>query len=252
VINQIHNPAIQGVIGSFRDVTERVEAEQALHASQQRLIGLSARLVNAQEDERRLLAYELHDEIGQRLTGLNMALEIGAQMPADQVRVTLREAQQLVAELTSQVRRLSLDLRPPMIDQLGLLATLQWLIERYTQQTGVVVDFKYSALDSAQPPHIAIVVYRIVQEGLTNIARHAQTSAALVRVWTSAGQLKISIEDQGCGFDTAITPLVGRSLGLASMYERVQLLGGRFNLDSTLGEGTRIRVTLPLDAAIGI
>jgi signal transduction histidine kinase len=135
-----------------------------------------------------------------------------------------------------------------MIDDLGLLATLRWQIERYRQQTGVVVDFKYSGLDSALPPRIAIAAFRIVQEGLTNIARHAQIAAALVHVWTSAGQLKIMIEDHGCGFDTAATPLLGRTVGLASMHERTQLLGGQLSLDSVPGEGTRIRVTLPLSA----
>jgi PAS domain S-box-containing protein len=243
------NDVIGGIIMFTEVITERKRAEQSLLASRQQLIELSARLVDAQEDERRSLAYELHDEIGQQLTGLNMALEIGAQLPVDQMRDKLREAQRLVADLTGQVRRLSLDLRPPMIDELGLLATLRWHIERYRRQTGVVVDFKYSGLDSALPPRIAIAAYRIVQEGLTNIARHAQIAAALVRMRTSAGQLMITIEDQGCGFDMAATPLVGRSVGLVGMHERARLLGGQLTLDSAPGEGTRIRVTLPLDAA---
>ncbi|HEU5087115.1 MAG TPA: ATP-binding protein [Roseiflexaceae bacterium] len=98
------------------------------------------------------------------------------------------------------------------------------------------------------PPHIAIAAYRIVQEGLTNVARHASTGAAVVQVWIRRGQLTIAIEDQGCGFDVAARTLTGRSVGLASMRERAQLLGGQFQLDSTPGEGTRILAIIPLEA----
>lgn len=231
------------------DITERKRAEDGLRASRQQLMDLSVRLVNAQEDERRALAYELHDEIGQQLTSLNMILEIGARASAAQLRVKLREAQRLLADLTGQVRQLSLDLRPPMLDELGLLPTLLWHIQRYTRQTNVIVDFKSRGLDAALPPHVAIAAYRIVQEGLTNVARHAQTSAAVVRVWISAGQLKIAIEDAGRGFDASAAPQLGRSVGLAGMRERTLLLGGQLSLDSAPGEGTRIRVTLPADAA---
>lgn len=242
-------PEIGGLILFSEVITERKRAEDALRASRQQLMDLSVRLVNAQENERRALAYELHDEIGQQLTCLNMVLEIGTHAPAEQQRTRLHEAQRLVADLTGQVRRLSLDLRPPMLDDMGLLPTLLWHFQRYTQQTNVIVDFRYGGLAHALPPHIAIGAYRIVQEGLTNVARHAQTTIASVRVWVSAGQLKITIEDQGCGFDTAAASLIGPSVGVTGMYERAQLLGGQFSLDSTPGEGTCIRVTLPLDMA---
>lgn len=111
------------VVLAVADITERKRAEEALRASRQQLLELSVRLVNAQEDERRALAFELHDEIGQQLTGLNLALAIGARASADQLRAQLREAQGLVADLTRQVRQLSLDLRPPMLDDMGLLPT---------------------------------------------------------------------------------------------------------------------------------
>jgi PAS domain S-box-containing protein len=235
------------VVLTVSDITERVLAEQALQASRQRLAELSARLVHTQENERRALAYELHDEIGQQLTGLNLILESGARATATQLRAKLSEAQQLVNVLTGQVRQLSLDLRPPMIDDLGLLPTLQWQVQRYTQQTGVAVDFKHSGLDAALPPHVAISAFRIVQEALTNIARHAGTAAAAVRVWVSAGQLNLTIEDQGRGFDVAAW-LPGRTVGLAGMRERAELLGGQLILDSTPGEGTRIRASLPINA----
>lgn len=228
------------------EVTALKRAEAALRASHQQLANLSVRLVSSQEDERRALAYELHDEIGQQLTGLRLALEAGARAPAAQLRAQLRTTQQLAANLLGTVRQLSLNLRPPMLDELGLLPTLLWQVQRFTQQTGVAVDFKHSGLEIPLPPAIAITTYRIVQEGLTNVARHAATTATAVRVWASGGQLKLTIEDQGCGFDPATLPQYERSVGLAGMRQRAELLGGQFNLDSTPGEGTRIRVSLPL------
>ncbi|MCU0494148.1 MAG: PAS domain S-box protein, partial [Chloroflexaceae bacterium] len=133
----------------------RARAEQAVREHQQQLQELSVRLVHAQEDERRALANELHDEIGQQLTALNVTLEIGSRSSAEQLPERLREAQQLVAHLTSQVRQLSLDLRPTMLEDLGLLPTLCWHIERYQAQTHITVDFKYSGLDALLPPAIA-------------------------------------------------------------------------------------------------
>jgi PAS domain S-box-containing protein len=248
-VTRLEEGSGQRLLTVMQDVTKRRRAEQELAAGRQQLLDLSGRLVNTQEDERRALAYELHDEIGQQLTALNIALELEARATAAQLRTRMHEAQAIVADLTSQVRRLSLDLRPPMLDDLGLLPTLRWHIERFMQQTGVVVDFKYSGLDGALSPHIAIAAYRIIQEALTNIARHAQTTTVQVGIWSSAKQLKITIEDQGRGFDPATKPPHGRSLGVASMRERAELLGGQFSLDAAPGEGTHIRVSLPLDAA---
>jgi signal transduction histidine kinase/DNA-binding response OmpR family regulator len=235
--------------GVVADITERKHAEQDLLSSRQRIRKLSARLINAYEDERRTLAAELHDEIGQHLTALKILLETDRNSPAEPSHARLREAQGLIENLTKQVRQLSLDLRPSMLDDLGLLPTLLWHIELYSQRTSIAVDFKYSGLDIALSPQVAIAAYRTVQEGLTNIARHAGTASAAVRVWASAGQLKLAIEDHGRGFDAAAIALRARSVGLASMRERAELLGGQFSLDSTPGEGTYIRVTLPLDVA---
>ena len=211
----------------------------------------SVRLVQAQEAERRALAHELHDEIGQQLTGLNLVLEASTSETPDQIRARLRSAQQVVIELTGQVRQLSLDLRPSMLDDLGLQPTLQWFMRRYSEQTGIDVDFKHRGLNGQISPHVTIVVYRLVQEGLTNVARHARAAAVTVQVWLSQGQLAIVIEDEGCGFDPATALHAQRSVGLAGMRERVALLGGQLSIDSAPGEGTRLFVTLPLDDGPG-
>jgi two-component system sensor histidine kinase UhpB len=237
----------QCLLTLIHDITERKRAEHELASSREQLRELSVRLVHAQEDERRALAYELHDEIGQQLTGLNLMLELGAYIPPEQLRSVLHNAQTLVNGLTSQVRKLSLELRPPMLDELGLQATLRWQIEQFARQTGIIIDFQYRGLEAALPPAVAIAAYRIVQEGLTNIARHAQSRTVEVRVSIGVNQLDLELEDHGRGFDQEETREAARSVGLVGMRERVQLLGGTFTLESTPGTGTCIRVCIPLD-----
>jgi PAS domain S-box-containing protein len=236
------------------EITERMAADAALRAQQQQLQqhaddmqALSIRLVQAQENERRVLARELHDEIGQLLTGLNMVLEAPATADAPQLQARLHSAQEVVTDLTSRVRQLSLDLRPSLLDDLGLLPTLLWHLRRYTEQTQIAVDFKHNGLDATPPPQVAIAAYRIVQEGLTNIARHAQVGAASVCVWIRQGLLTITIEDDGRGFDVDGVLQAGHSLGLVGMRERALLLGGQCTIDSTPREGTRIIAMLPLN-----
>ncbi len=221
-------------------------ADQALRTYADQMRALSLRLVNAQETERRALAHELHDEIGQMLTGLNMVLEAGTQETAEQIRARLRTAQQVVTTLTGQVRQMSLDLLPPMLDDLGLLPTLHWYIRRYHEQTHIAVDFKYRELPTPLPLQVVIVAYRIVQEGLTNVARYAQVDHAAVQIWLHQGDLAITIEDEGCGFDVAAARRAHHSVGLVGMHERVLLVGGQFRIDSAPGEGTRLYALLPL------
>jgi PAS domain S-box-containing protein len=238
-----------GICITTLDITTEQTAENALRAYGNQMHALSVRLVHVQEDERRALAHELHDEIGQLLTGLNMVLEAGKTETTDAIRARLRSAQQVVTDLTGQVRQLSLDLRPSMLDDLGLVPTLHWHVRRYSEQTHIAVDFKHRELSGPIPPHIAIVAYRIVQEALTNVARYAQVVAVAVQVWQSHGTLTLTIEDEGCGFDVAAVLQTHRSVGLVGIRERVALLGGVFSIDSAPGEGTRLLVTLPLSQA---
>jgi PAS domain S-box-containing protein len=229
-----------------RDVTAAKEREERLQQHANEMQALSARLVMAQEDERRTLARELHDEIGQLLTGLNMVLEASPQASAAQLRAKLHVAQEYITDLTSRVRQLSLDLRPSLLDDLGLLPTLLWHLRRYTEQTGITVDLKHSGLDTQLPSHIAITAYRVVQEALTNIARYARVQSAEVVVWARQGKLVITIEDKGTGFDVDGVLAAQRSVGIVGMRERVRLVDGQWLVDSSPGEGTRIFVTLPL------
>jgi signal transduction histidine kinase len=215
-------------------------AEEAQRDYADRLQLLSRRLMEVQELERRKIALELHDEIGQVLTGLKLTLEVGSRLPLTEVNGNLEHARVLVNELMTRVRNLSLDLRPAMLDDFGLLPTLLWHFEHYTAQTHVAVSFKHSGLERRRfPPELETAAYRVVQEALTNVARHSNVASATVRVWTDQRILSIEIEDFGQGFD--LNSLSTRETsGLAGMRERTSLLGGQLKIDSRVGEGTRL------------
>jgi len=226
-----------GVAGVALDITRRSRAERDLQM-------LSRRLVESQENERRAIGRELHDEIGQYLTALKLLVDKALCSGGESRTMTLQEAQTLVAELMGQVRDLSLNLRPPMLDDLGLLAALLWHVERYTAQTHVKVKFEHSGLQKAFPAQVATAAYRIVQEALTNVARHARTDEVAVRLWADSSTLSIWIKDNGAGFDPAAL-VAGSSGGLNGMTERALMLGGRLTIDSAPGAGTSVIAELP-------
>lgn len=203
---------------------------------------LSRRLLTVQEEERRHLARELHDEIGQVLTGLNFQLGAAARSQA----ADLADAQATVQRLTEQVRQLSMDLRPEMLDRYGVLPSLEWLIERYQQRTGIAVTLRHMGLDRRFPPEVEITAYRVVQEALTNVARHAATNAVSVQI-LGDGTLLIVVRDEGQGFRDAQTYATS---GLGGMRERVALLGGTLDIESAPGEGTVVTAELPVDAPL--
>jgi signal transduction histidine kinase len=227
------------------EIGERRRAEDAARDYAERLKILSRRLMEVQEVERRNIARELHDEISQVLTGLKLSLEMCARLPADDVGASLRQANMLVNELMARARKLSLDLRPGMLDDLGLLPTLLWHIEHYTAQTRVRVAFKSSGLEGRRfTPEVETAAYRIVQEALTNVARHARASEATVRVWTDHHRLIIQVEDHGRGFDPEAVLAAGDTSGLAGMRERTVLLDGQLTIESRAGIGTHLMAEL--------
>ncbi|PDW03782.1 PAS domain-containing sensor histidine kinase [Candidatus Viridilinea mediisalina] len=220
-----------------------------VRSGRERMRALSERLVAVQETERAHLARELHDEIGQMLTSLSLALTVNERMPADVLRERIAQVQRQVNQLTSQVRTLSLNLRPAMLDDLGLLPALVWFTRRYADQTGIHVHFQHAGLDGVVTPAIGATAYRVVQEGLTNIARHAHVNQARVQVWTTDRILAVQVVDEGVGFDVGQALTSYTSSGLAGMQERVRLAGGHLNVESSHGEGTRILAELPLGGA---
>jgi len=217
-----------------------------VHSGHAQLRELSRRLLDVQETDRHHLATELHDEIGQILTGLNLTLEMTARLPFEEARTKLEKAQLLVNDLIKRVRGLSLDLRPSMLDDLGLLPTLLWHLDRYTSTTGVEVNFNHHGIEGKRfQPQVETAAYRIVQEALTNVARHARVTQATVHVGCMADTLILEIQDDGAGFDSETAIRAGNSIGLTGMRERTILLGGALNIDSTPGSGTCIIAQLP-------
>ncbi|MDP2931889.1 MAG: PAS domain S-box protein [Chloroflexota bacterium] len=228
---------INGVIGVAFDITENKQAEA-------RLLALSRRLVEVQENERHAIARELHDETGQSLAISKIMLDRAIKSLPETMTSGLREIQGILTQLIAQVREMSLNLRPSMLDDLGLLPTLLWHFERYTSRTGVQVNFTHDSLPAQLPMEIRTAAFRMVQEALNNVAKHAGVSSVDVRARVESGRLSLKVEDHGAGFDpAAVTPT---STGLNSMQERAYLLGGELMVDSSPGCGTCVTAELPL------
>jgi PAS domain S-box-containing protein len=240
------------IAGIGEDVTERKQAEEKVREYHERVQALSRRLLAVQEEERRRLARDLHDGILQSLTCLHLLLEPGPMLSADDVQANLQEVRATLDDLTATLRTLSADLRPPMLDQLGLLPALLWLVERFTAQTGVRIDFRHEGLGGRFAPTTETAAYRLVQEALANVARHAGVSEVSVRVWVQGDGLHLQIEDEGVGFDPEAALVSGAAAALTGMWERVQLLGGKLTIDSAPGEGTHVKAELPLAAECGV
>jgi signal transduction histidine kinase len=213
---------------------------------QERLETLSRRLVDLQEKERQHIARELHDDLGQLLTGLKLSLEMTIRRPEGTGHQHQSEMLEQVNELIARVRELSLDLRPAMLDDLGLLPTLLWHFDRYTAQTGVWVTFEHTGLERRLPTSVETAAYRIVQESLTNVARHADVNEVRVTLWAQGKHLCVEVYDQGRGFDTRSALRSGRTFGLVGMRERAVLLGGELSVCSVPGRGTQLSAVLPI------
>ena len=226
---------------------EQLESlNQKLLQDQEQLQIMSRKLMHIQEEERTIIARELHDEIGQTMTGVKFLLEHTRQQASPEVQKTLNDAIALIQHALSQLRNLSLDLHPPMLDDMGLFATLLWHFERYTAQTNIVVEFRHHGRDTYLGPNVKLAAYRVVQEALTNVARHACTQTAVVKLNVHKDSLSLMIEDQGIGFNVNKARRQYQSSGLTSMQERARMLGGGADIKSRPNRGTKVRVRLPL------
>lgn len=220
------------------EVAERKRAED-------RLLALSRRLVKVQEDERRNVARELHDQTMQALAMAKILLDKIVITSTDKkIAPTLGQAEEVLTEVIAQVRQMSLNLRPHILDEQGLLPTLLWHFERYTAQTKVQVSFTHRGLKEQLPPEINSAAYRIVQEALNNIARHAKVSEATVSVQVSDRIIRIKVEDRGAGFNPAMVSAT--SSGLSGMQERAFLLGGKLTVRTAPKKGTTVMAELPV------
>jgi chemotaxis methyl-accepting protein methylase/signal transduction histidine kinase len=217
------------------------EAIERLHADQARSALLHA-LVTAQEDEQRHISRELHDQFGQSLTGLKFLLDTMARRGPARDHDQLDEASAIVNDLMDRVSELTLDLRPAVLDDMGVLPALVNLIERFTTRTGITVDFQHHGLEGRLAPTVETTIYRIMQEALTNVARHSGATEATVEV-VSDHDVIMRIQDSGRGFDPA--RLEGPATGLLGMRERAALVGGTLIIESAPGAGTRVLAEFP-------
>ena len=224
---------------AYADISEqlkfRAQAEESLRS-------LSSRLLSIQEEERRAIARELHDQTGQSLTVLKLMVGRADRMAPEDMKPILKDVGALTAEIIKQVRSLSLSLRPGILDDLGLVAAMEWLFKQLQAQTDLQVHFEHNTI-SGLAPDSNTVIYRITQEALTNIMRHAGVKEAWVCLISEEGKVSLVIEDHGRGFDASAASM---STGLSAMRERAALLGGNCTIESSPGGGTRVNIQLPL------
>ena len=228
------------VLGPVWDATDGRRGEAALRDYARRLRQLSRQVIEVQEEERRHLARELHDEIGQQLTILRLQLD-DARCEAGG---RLDDAVQTVAALTEQVRTLSLNLRPSMLDDLGLVAALRWYVSRAASVATFRVEVDIDEMLPRLPPDIETLYFRVAQEAITNVMRHAGASRLSVQLQRRGIFLKLEIIDDGRGF---IAARAGTGAGLLGMHERASISGAALEIQSSPGEGTHLRLSLPFD-----
>ena len=230
-----------GRVITIQDITERKRTEQELKL-------LRRRQEEIQEAERRDIARELHDQIGQELTALKFSLEATLERPESSVKATLGKLVGSANDMIEQVRNLSLALRPSVLDDFGLVPALDWFARRLAADGMVRVNLEHDGMDRRFPAEIETTVYRIVQEGLNNVARHAQVNEATVSVESTNSTISLVIEDEGAGFDIDSLP-EANGIGLPGMRERAERLGGGLTVESSPGNGTRLRATVQIDQA---
>ena len=243
----------------INDITERLRTQQTLErlnreleVSHERLRALSRRLFEVQEEERKRLARDLHDDVGQALTALKIQVESIAR-PGNELtaRSRIDEIVDTVQHTLERVRQLSLSLRPSQLDDLGLAAALRSHLDRQARVAGLHAHFEAEDAPQELAPDAETACFRVAQEAINNVLRHARARNLWVRLFTAGGRLAISVRDDGRGFDldsVRARTASGASLGLVGMEERMALAGGSFELRSAPGQGTVLLATFPLPA----
>jgi two-component system, NarL family, sensor histidine kinase UhpB len=239
-----------GLLGVQNDITALRRKESELIESNGRLKQLSMQLLQAQEDERRRIARDLHDQVGQVLTVLKLQLR-GLAQRSSLPGAALAASIDMAEEALGHTRNLSTSLHPHLLDDLGLEHALNWLVDRFIRRSVPTVDIVCRLNPPRAEPSVELVAFRVVQEALTNVVRHAQASRVGIILEAERGQLSIEVLDDGVGFDGVgqVDLLRTTSLGLTSMYERVAECGGQMHIDSSRGGGTSLRVRLPWKAS---
>lgn len=239
------------LIGVGIDVSLQKQAQQELEAYAHRLQAVSRRLLEVQENERRMLARELHDSVGQELTALSLNLSIiNSVLPvdvADKVRSRLDDSQTLLENTSQHLRNVMIELRPPGLDELGLLPALKDHAQRVAQRSGFALRIQGAEPQPRLPATTEIALFRIAQEALNNTVKHAQAPSISIDLHESQGQIRLVVADDGCGFAPLSSPSHGKGpyrMGMTTMRERAEAIGARLHIESGTGRGTRVIVEL--------
>jgi PAS domain S-box-containing protein len=252
-LTEVDVPAVTIFANQAAIALENAELLATVTEQRRELRRLSTRLIQAQEEERGRISRELHDEIGQALTAIHINVaEIEKRLPPEHesaVRERLVEMGTLAERTSERISALALDLRPSLLDDLGLVPALRWYVSRYTERLGIKVRVEAVDLEERLDPEVETALYRVMQEALTNVARHAHATRVCLRLERKVSSIVAVVEDNGQGFD--VKELAGRETpergaGLLGMRERVTLLGGRFCIESVPGGGTKLSVEIPL------
>jgi PAS domain S-box-containing protein len=238
-----------GLVQSFlRDISERKKAEQELKESYKAIRKLTEHLQNIREEERAHMAREIHDELGQQLTVLKMDISwINKKMGIqdEPVKERMKELLVMLDETVKSVRRISSELRPSLLDDLGLIAAIEWQLTEFEKRFEIKTYFKPEDAEIKLPESIKTALFRILQESLTNVARHSKAKKVIVSLNTKNGSIVLSVADNGVGFDKQNT-IGKKTLGILGMQERTSMMGGTYEISGKPGKGTRVIVTIPL------
>jgi signal transduction histidine kinase len=245
-------PAVKRALGERRDRERHLATSRALELSQERLRALSRRLLEVQEDERRRLARDLHDDLGQALTALKIQLESAVRSANGAAARQIGECVDTTRHALERVRQLSLSLRPLQLDDLGLVAALRSHLDRQASVGKLKPHFDAAQAPASLPPDVETACFRVAQEAINNVLRHARATNLWVRLSAEKGRLALSVRDDGAGFDLESArkrAAAGGSLGVVSMEERVALAGGLFEIVTAPAHGTTMLATFPLPNA---
>ncbi|MDQ6769739.1 MAG: histidine kinase [Gemmatimonadota bacterium] len=242
---------IAGHFGIQRDVTDRHRARENLQASREQLRALASRLQKVREEERTQIAREIHDELGQALTGLKLDISwMKNRLPRDhEVMAQCVSIIERIDQTLNAVRRIATSLRPSVLDQLGLAAALEWQGQEFRARTGIEVVMEQSIDDAAIPDDLGSSAFRILQESLTNIARHAKATRVTIRLEQTRTLLTLEVSDNGVGCMSGCLDGT-KSLGLVGMRERALACGGEFSISGRPGRGTTVLLRVPLGAGV--
>jgi PAS domain S-box-containing protein len=250
--NLLHIPGVQAVVANYRDETKKVNADKAVLQTNQHLRELSAHLQSIREEERAAVAREIHDELGQQLTGLKMDVSaLNRKLaPKDSFIIEkIQSIQDLLNASIKTVRRIATELRPSILDDLGLVAAIEWQCEEFAKRAGITARFQSDTQKIVFGSGVSICLFRICQESLTNVARYAQASAVQISLQVAAKNIELIIKDDGIGFDST-TREGKKTWGLLGMKERASMMGGELVIDSIPKKGTSIEVKIPLSSNI--